>query len=279
MKQFRKMTIPYIVWMSVMIVIPMLFIFMYGITKEGNSVVTLNFTLDNFVKFFVEPIYIDVLIRSMRIAVITTFFCILLGYPAAYAISRCKEKTQTLLVLLITLPMWINMLVRTYAWMGMLQDNGLFNTILSWIGIGSVKMIHTEAAVIFVMIYNFIPFMILQIYTSLTKMDKSYLEAASDLGATPIEAFRKITLPLSLPGVVSGITLVFLPAVSTFTITSLIGGGKFSNVGNIIETLFLKSGDWNAGSALSMILAVIIMFLMYLTKKVDKDPSSGRGRV
>ena len=279
MKQFRKMTIPYIVWMSVMIVIPMLFIFMYGITKEGNSVVTLNFTLDNFAKFFVEPIYIDVLIRSMRIAVVTTFFCILLGYPAAYAISRCNEKTQTLLVLLITLPMWINMLVRTYAWMGMLQDDGLFNTLLGLIGIGPVKMIHTEAAVVFVMIYNFIPFMILQIYTSLTKMDKSYLEAASDLGATPLEAFRKITLPLSLPGVVSGITLVFLPAVSTFTITSLIGGGKFSNVGNIIETLFLKSGDWNAGSALSLILAVIIMFLMYLTKKVDKDPSNGRWRI
>ncbi len=279
MKQFRKMTIPYIVWISIMIVIPMLFIFMYAFTKDGNSVVTLNITLDNFIKFFTEKIYIDVLIRSMRIAVITTFFCILLGYPAAYAISRCNERTQSILILMITLPMWINMLVRTYAWMGMLQEDGLFNTILGFIGLGPFKLIHTEGAVVFVMIYNFIPFMILQIYTSLTKMDKSYLEAANDLGATPIQAFLNVTLPLSLPGVISGITLVFLPAVSTFTITTLIGGGKFSNVGNVIETLFMKSGDWNAGSALSMILAVIIMFLMYLTKKVDKDPANGRGHL
>ena len=276
MKQFRKMTIPYIAWIAVMIVIPMLMIFMYAVTSEGNSVVTLNLTLQNFIKFFSEPIYINVLIRSMKIAVFTTIFCVLLGYAVAYIISRTDGKVKAVLILLITLPMWINMLVRTYAWVGMLQSDGLFNTILGFFGIGPVKMLNTEWAVILVMVYNFIPFMILQIHTSLCKMDPSLLEAAEDLGANKIQSFLKVTLPLSLPGVISGITLVFLPAANTFTISKLIGGGQMVLIGNVIESMFMTAGNWNLGSAISLVLAIIIMLSMWLTKRVDKDPAQGR---
>lgn len=280
MKKFVKMTYPYLIWAGIMIVIPMLMILMYSITTSGNEVVTLKFTLENFINFFKEPIYVKVLLLSFKIAIYTTICCIILGYPAAYFMAQLKTKSRNLMMLLITLPMWINMLVRTYAWMGMLQNDGLFNKILGYLGIGPVKMIGTEWAVVLVMVYNFLPFMILQIYSSLSKMDKSYLEAASDLGANRLQSFLRITLPLSLPGVISGITLVFLPAASTFQISQLIGQGSMTMIGNVIESMFLKQGKWNEGSAISLIMAIIIMFSMYLTKKVDKDPSSnGRGRI
>lgn len=279
MKQFRNMAIPYIVWISVIIVVPMLLILMYAFTKQGNSVITFMFTFENFTKFFSDPIFMNVLQQSLKVAFITTVFCLLLGYPAAYFIANASEKRKVFLVLLITLPMWINMLVRTYAWVGMLQDDGIINKLLSLIGFGPLKMLHTDFAVILGMVYNFIPFMILQIYTSLTKMDKSYLEAANDLGANKVQAFLRITLPLSLPGVISGITLVFLPAVSSFFIPKLLGGGQYVLIGNVIETQFLTSGNWNFGSAISLIMAVIIMISMYITKKVDKDPSAGRRKL
>ena len=200
-----------------------------------------------------------------------------LGGRIAYAIAQMNSRSNTIMILLITMPTWVNMLVRTYAWMGILQDEGILNTILGFFGIGPVSMIHTSFAVILGMVYNFIPFMILQIHTSLAKMDKSLLEAANDLGATPVQAFLRVTLPLSLPGVISGITLVFLPAVSSFFIPKLLGGGQFVLVGNIIESQFLTSGDWNFGSAISLIMAIIIMLSMWLTRKVDVQPAS-RGK-
>ena len=278
MKQFAKMAIPYAIWAAVMIAIPMLMILLYAITESGNGVVTLKFTFDNFIYFLTDPALLRVLMTSFKIAIYTTILCILIGYPAAYFMSKLNEKYRTTVLLLITLPTWINMLVRTYAWMGMLQVDGLFAQILGMLGIGDVQLIGTEGAVIFVMVYNFLPFMILQIYTSLSKMDKSYLEAASDLGANKVQSFWRVTFPLSLPGVISGITLVFLPAASTFQISQLIGQGSVPMIGNLIESFFLKTGDWNKGSAISLIMAVIIMFSMYLAKKVDKDPST-RGRI
>lgn len=279
MKQFSKMAYPYILWISIIIVVPMLLIVLYAFTKPGNDVITIRFTLNNFVKFFSDDIFMSVLQQSLKIAVITTILCILLGYPAAYIIANADEKRKIVLVLVITLPMWINMLVRTYAWMGILQDNGIINSILSFFNIPAIKMLHTDFAVILGMVYNFIPFMILQIYTSLTKMDKSYLEAADDLGANKVQSFLRITLPLSIPGVISGITLVFLPAVSSFFIPKLLGGGQYVLIGNVIESQFLTSGNWNFGSAISMIMAVIIMISMYVTKKIDKNPSAGRDPV
>ena len=167
------------------------------------------------------------------------------------------------------------MLVRTYAWVGILQDDGLLNSFLGLFGIGPFHMIHTTFAVVLGMVYNFVPFMILQIHASLAKMDRNLIEAANDLGANPMQSFLRVTLPLSLPGVLSGITLVFLPAVSSFFIPKLLGGGQYVLVGNVIETQFLTSGDWNFGSAISLIMAVIIMLSMWLTRKVDTDPAAG----
>lgn len=278
MKQFRNMALPYMIWMVVMIVLPVLLIVLYAITNKGNDVATIHFTLENFTRFFSDSVFMSVLKRSLFIAIVTTVICILMGYPIAYVIANRSEKNKIFWILLITLPTWINMLVRTYAWMGILQDEGMINRVLGFFGIGPVTMIHTTFAVVLGMVYNFVPFMILQIYTALTKMDKSYLEAASDLGANKIQSFLKITLPLSLPGVISGITLVFLPAVSSFFIPKLLGGGQYVLIGNVIETEFLTSGDWNFGSAISLAMAVIIMISMYITKKVDNDPTAnGRG--
>lgn len=280
MRQFRSMTYPYILWISIMIVAPMLLIMLYAFTTQGNSVTTFKFTLDNFGKFLSDPIFVDVLKRSLYIAVQTTIVCIILGYPAAYIIANASGKRKMILILLITLPTWINMLVRTYAWVGLLQDDGIFNIILGLFGIGPIKLLHTDFAVTLGMVYNFIPFMILQIYTSLTKMDKSYLEAASDLGADKVQSFLRVTLPLSLPGVISGITLVFLPAVSSFFIPKLLGGGQYVLIGNVIESQFLTSGNWNFGSAISLIMALIIMISMYITKKVDIDTrANGGGKI
>ena len=277
MKQFRNMVYPYVAWIAVMIVAPMLMIVLYAFTTAGNDVTTIRFTLDNFARFFSDQVFLDVLWRSLFIAVITTIICVLVGYPIAYAIAQRSEKSNMFCVLVITMPTWINMMVRTYAWVGILQDGGLINSLLGLFGIGPFKMMYTTFAVVLGMVYNFIPFMILQIHTSLTKMDKSYLEAAADLGANKVQSFLRVTLPLSLPGVLSGITLVFLPAVSSFFIPKLLGGGQYVLIGNVIETQFLTSGDWNFGSAISLIMAVIIMISMYITRKVDTDPAA-RGK-
>ena len=270
MKNFRSMVYPYIVWSAVMIVVPMLMIIMYAFTKEGNSVMNIRFTLDNFAYFFKDKVFIDVLKRSLVIAVSTTLICILIGYPTAYVIAKMKPKSQMIMVLMITLPTWINMLVRTYAWRGILDKNGLVNSILGLFGIAPIKLLETTFAVVLGMVYNFIPFMILQIYTALSKMDESYIQAANDLGANKVQAFFKVTLPLSVPGIISGITLVFLPAVSSFFIPKLLGGGQYVLIGNVIETQFLTTGNWGFGSAISLIMAVIIIIAMYIARRIDK---------
>ena len=274
MKRFRSMAYPYVVWIGIMIVVPMLLILLYAFTVDGNDVSSFKFSFENFRRFVTDAVFMEVLGRSLYIAVITTVICVLLGYPVAYLIAQLSPQGNMLMILLITMPTWINMLVRTYAWMGILQDNGVLNTILGFFGIGPVHMLHTSFAVILGMVYNFIPFMILQIHTSLDKMDKNLLNAAADLGASKVQTFLRVTLPLSLPGVISGITLVFLPAVSSFFIPKLLGGGQYVLVGNIIETQFLTAGDWNFGSAISLIMAIIIMFSMWLTNKVDVQPAS-----
>lgn len=255
MKSFSRMTYPYIAWMIIMIVVPMLMIVLYAFTTQGNDVLTLQFTLQNFSRFFEDSIFPNVLWRSLKIAINTTIICIIIGYPCAYAISKLQGNKQGLMVLLITLPMWINMLVRTYAWRGILNDVPMSSELKVYVG----------------MVYNFLPFMILQIHTSLTKMDQNLIVAANDLGANKWQAFLKVTLPLSLPGVISGITLVFLPAVSSFFIPKLLGGGDFVLIGNLIENYFISTGDWNFGSAISLIMAIIILISMYITKKLDHE--------
>lgn len=272
MKNFAQLTRPYLVWMSLFIVVPMLLILLYAVTEGGNSVMTVQFTLKNFIRFF-DPVFIKVLLKSLQIALITTIISILVGYPIAYVIANMGERYQNLFILLITLPMWINMLVRTYAWISILSDNGLINSLLEYFGLPTVNLMYTDFAVILGMVYNFLPFMILQIYTVLAKLDKALIQASFDLGANRFQTFRRVVLPLSIPGVISGITLVFLPAVSTFVIPKFLGGGQYMLIGNLIENQFITVGEWNFGSAISLIMAMIIMGGMVLTRKMDKDAS------
>jgi len=255
MKSFRRLVYPYLVWAALLIVLPMLIIVFYAFSTKGNSVIPIKMTLDNFVRFFSDKIFIEVLGRSIKLAFITTVICILLGYPAAYFIAKLKPDNQSIMVLLVTLPQLINMLVRTYAWRGILLEMPFNPEIKVYIG----------------MVYNFLPYMILQIYTSLSKMDPSLVPAANDLGCNNRLAFLKVTLPLSVPGIISGITLVFLPAVSSFFIPKLLGGGSYVLIGNLIENYFVTTGDWNFGSAVSLLMAIIILISMYFTRKFDYD--------
>lgn len=276
MKRFSQLALPYIVWAVLMLVLPMALIAVYSFMEQGNSIIPFSFTLEHYIKFFTDPDFLLILWRSFVIAVKTTAICLFLGYPVAYFIARSSEKIQNALILCITLPTWINMLVRTYAWIGMLSDGGMLQKVLSVIGLGDTKLLYTEGAVLLGMVYNFLPFMILQIQTALSKMDHSLLEASADLGASPAQTFRRITLPLSLPGVINGITLVFLPAVSSFFIPKLLGGGQYFLIGNMIENQFITVGEWNFGSAISMIMAMIMMFLMMVVRKTELRNQGGK---
>ncbi len=277
MRRFSQLAIPYAVWVALMILLPMLLILLYAFTTQGNDIVNFSFTLDHFIRFFTDQDFLLILWRSLVIAFKTTIICVLLGYPIAYFIARSSDKVRNILVLVITLPMWINMLVRTYAWIGILSDGGILQNILSFLGFGEPELLYTEGVVLLGMVYNFLPFMILQVNTSLCKMDKSLLEASADLGANRFQTFWRVTFPLSLSGVISGITLVFLPAVSSFFIPKLLGGGQFFLIGNVIENQFITVGEWNFGSAISMIMAVVMMLCMFLIRRVD-ERNSGRGR-
>ncbi|MBS6196620.1 MAG: ABC transporter permease [Clostridiales bacterium] len=276
MKKFSQLALPYIVWAVLMLVLPMGLIAVYSFMEHGNSVIPFSFTLEHYITFFTDHDFLLILWRSIWIAVKTTLICLLLGYPAAYFIARTEEKIQNILILCITIPMWINMLVRTYAWIGLLSEGGLIQRLLGLFGLGDLELLYTEGAVLLGMVYNFLPFMILQIQTSLSKMDHSLLEASADLGANPAQTFRRVTLPLSLPGVINGITLVFLPAVSSFFIPKLLGGGQYFLIGNMIENQFITVGEWNFGSAISMIMAIIMMLLMMAVRKAEVHNQGGK---
>ncbi len=277
MKKFSQLALPYIVWAIMMLLLPMGLIALYSFMEGGNSIISFRFTLEHYVTFFTDQDFLLILWRSILIAVKTTIICLLLGYPAAYFIARSSEKVQNVLILCITLPMWINMLVRTYAWIGLLSEGGLVQRFLGLFGLGNTELLYTEGAVLLGMVYNFLPFMILQIQTSLSKMDHSLLQASADLGARPAQTFRRVTLPLSMPGVINGITLVFLPAVSSFFIPKLLGGGQYFLIGNMIENQFITVGEWNFGSAISMIMAIIMMLLMMAVRRVEVRNQGGKG--
>ncbi len=271
MKQYKKLVIPYVAWLFLFTLLPMFMIALYAFMSGsgGDGVLTLTFTLDNFAKFF-DPVFVKVLIKSFGLGLITTVICLILGYPVAYLISKCKEKTQTLLILLITIPTWINMLIRTYAWISILGSNGILNNMLMAVGLPPATLLYTDFAVVLGMVYNFLPFMILPIHTALTKMDHSLIEASYDLGANPFQAFWNITFRLSLSGVLTGITMVFLPSISSFMIPKLLGGGQYALIGNFIEQQFVQIGDWNFGSAVSMILAILVILMMAGVNRIEK---------
>lgn len=279
MKQYKKLVSPYCFWLFVLTIVPMMLIAFYALTAKGTEITTFKFTFDNFFKFL-DPIFVSVLMRSLILGILTTAVCFLIGYPIAYMISKCKEGTQTVLILLITIPTWINLLMRTYAWMSILSNNGIINNVLESIGLGPVQMMYTDFAVVMGMVYNFLPFMILPIYTVLVKMDTDLINAASDLGATKSTIFRKIIFPLSMPGVISGITMVFMPAVSTFVISRILGGGQYMLLGNLIQTQYTTMGDWNFGSAIAIFMMIIILISMaFMNKFEGSDDKEGGSRL
>ena len=257
---------PYIVWSALFIVIPLLIVVFFSFTvKSGDSY---SFSLSNFERLLDEN-YLKVFGRSLLLAAEATLGCLILGYPVAYLISKMREGKRNILIMLFIVPMWMNFLLRTYAWLPILGKNGLINNFLVALGFSRINILYNHFAVLLGMIYNFLPFMILPIYTVLTKMDKDLINAAADLGADRKKIFTKIILPLSMPGVISGITMVFMPAVSTFVISRILGGGQYMLLGNLIETQYTTMGDWNFGSAIAIFMMIIILISMAFMNKFE----------
>lgn len=258
---------PYVVWSLIFIVAPIVIILVLSFLKTTNGQTV--FSLDNYKKIL-NPIYLNIFLHSIILAFISTVLCLILGYPVAYIISKYNLKKRNILILLFILPMWMNFLIRTYAWMAILNTNGILNNILGIFGISPVKFLYTEGAVLLGMVYNFLPFMVIPIYTVLIKLDQTLIDASYDLGATKLQTFKKVILPLSLPGVISGITMVFMPAVSTFVISRLLGGSKYLLVGNLIEQEITAVGDWNLGSSLAIFMMILILISMAFMTKYEK---------
>ena len=258
----KLLSAPYSIWVTVFIVLPMLLVAWFAFT-DGEG----NFTLENLLSV---GQYSNVFLRSIWLGALATAISLVLGYPLAYIIAKMAPKRQSVMVMLVMLPMWMNFLLRTYAWMTLLEDNGLINSALSAIGLPRVHMINTAGAVVLGMVYNYIPYMILPLYSVLTKIDQSVIEAAQDLGADDRKVFLKVVLPMSMPGVISGVTMVFVPAVSTFIISKMLGGGGNLLIGDLIDMQFLGSAyNPNLGSAISLVLMVIIPICMGIMNQFD----------
>ncbi|NLJ80460.1 MAG: ABC transporter permease [Firmicutes bacterium] len=259
---------PYLLWIVFFTVVPTLLVVYYGFTQSGPE--GTHWSLSNFTRFF-EPIYLRVLWRSVYLALISTSICLFLGYPAAMIMAGRAFTRKNALLLLFVVPMWMNFLLRTYAWLTLLERNGFINLILGYLRLPSLNILYTNSAVVLGMVYNFLPFMVLPIYSVLSKIDRRVLEAAQDLGANSWTVFWRVILPLSLPGVVSGITMVFMPALTTFVISRLLGGGQFTLIGNLIEQQFLVVGDWGFGSAISLVMMLLILLSMALMSFFEGD--------
>lgn len=259
----------YALWGILFIVFPLTLILLYSL-NANKEIVNFSFTLNNYSKFF-EPLYLKILFVSLGVAAISTLMCLLIGYPIAYIISQFNEKIRNNLIMVFIIPMWMNFLLRTYAWLTLLGRNGLINKALGLIGLGPFNLMYNMKAVAIGMVYNFLPFMVLPIYTVLLKIDKRLIEAAKDLGCNSFMVFLKVIFPLSLPGIYTGITMVFIPAISTFVIPNLLGGNNFYLIGNLIEKQFTFTGDWGFGSAISIVLIVIMIIFMVLPGLLKKN--------
>jgi spermidine/putrescine transport system permease protein len=260
----KWLSFPYILWMIGFIIIPLVLVVYYGLTNGEKSVTLSNIALIS------DPVNRRALGLSLELSVISTLICLILAYPLAMILNNTKLKSNSFTVLIIILPMWMNFLLRTIAWQNILERTGVLNTVLHFLGLPSLNIINTPAAIILGMVYNFLPFMVLPIYNVMIKIDKDVIAAARDLGANTGQTFLKIILPLSLPGVISGITMVFVPSLTTFVISTILGGSKIVLIGNVIEQQF-RLGNWNTGSGLSLVLMVFILFSMAILSKYDKE--------
>ena len=274
MKRKSLLAYPYIIWSALFIVIPLILvvIFSFTVNVDGKNV----FSLANY-KDLMDPIYFKVFFRSIMLAGLSTLICLLIGYPVAYIISKAPLSKRGTLILLFIIRMWMNFLLRTYAWIAILGKNGILNSFLGLFGIEPVGILYTNTAILLGMVYNYLPFMVLPIYTSLSKMDNDLINAARDLGANSLQVFTKVIFPLSLPGVISGITMVFMPAVTTFAISRLLGGGKFMLIGDLIEQQFTVVGDWNFGSAVSIFMMIVILISLFVMSKFEDESDKEGG--
>ena len=266
----KYLSIPYIVWMGIFVVTPIIFVVFYAFTTSDGSPTFQNFAaMGRFTPIF---------FRSFQLAFISTIICILIGYPIAYILSREGMRMQRLMIMLIVLPMWMNFLLRTYSWMSILENTGLLNRFLTYLGLPALNVINTPTAVVIGMVYNFLPFMILPIYSVIVKIDRSLYEAAQDLGANSISVFRKVVFPMSLPGVLSGVMMVFVPAVSTFVITQLLGGGMVMMLGDLIEMQFLGTAyNPQLGSAIALVMMLIVILFMYVMNRFGQGGEKAVG--
>ena len=269
----KKFSLIYLFWGLIFIVLPLFLILAHALSAN-TDLSEFAFTLDNFSRFF-EPLYVKILITSLILAGLSTILCLIVGYPVAYIISKMSEKVRNNMILIFIIPMWMNFLLRTYAWLTLLGNKGLINKFIGLFGLGPWDLMYNSKAIMIGMVYNFLPFMVLPIYTVLLKMDQKLIEAAKDLGANDFEVFTKVIFPLSLPGIYTGITMVFIPAISTFVVPNLLGGNNFYLIGNLIEKQFTFTGDWGFGSAISMILIVIMLLILVVPKLFNKKIKTG----
>ena len=266
--KFRFSSVPYIVWSVIFVVVPLILVAVFGLSTSDGQ-----FTFANVAKV---SDYTAVFVRSIWLSLVATAICLVIAYPLGFIMSRYKANNQRTLVMLVMLPMWTNFLLRTYAWMTLLEKNGLINKLLGLFGIGPFNMINTSGAVVLGMVYNYLPYMILPLYTAMTKIDNSVVEAAQDLGANVFQILGRVLIPLSKPGIATGITMVFVPAVSTFIISRMLGGGANLLIGDLIELQFLgNSYNLNLGSAMSLVLMVIVLLCMSFTSSFDEEEMEG----
>lgn len=270
MSKQKMLGIPYLLWSAVFILIPLGMIFYYGLTDKNGA-----FTLQNVIAI-TAPEHGKALWLALLLSLISTVLCLLIAYPLAMILCQMKKGSHSIIVLIFILPMWMNFLLRTLAWQTLLEKTGVINNILAVLHLPSLDIINTPYAIILGMVYNFLPFMVLPIYNSLTKIDQSVVNAARDLGADGFQVFIKITLPLTVPGIISGITMVFVPALTTFVISKLLGGSKILLIGNVIEEEFTYTNNWHLGSGLSIVLMLFIIVNMVISALFDKE---GEGSV
>lgn len=267
MNRFKRefLTGPYIVWIIGFIVLPILMIVYYGVTDPSNS-----FTLANIIAI-AEPIHMKALLLSLKLALVCTVICLLLSYPLAMILNSIKFKHQNFIVFIFVLPMWMNFMLRILAWQLLLSNNGILNTVLETLHLPQFQFLNTPSAVVFGMVYDFLPFMILPLYNSMSKISADVIDAARDLGANQLQVFIKIIMPLTISGVLSGIIMVFVPALTSFVISNLLGGGKVLLIGNVIEQEFMQNMDWHMGSGLSIVLMIFVIASMAFMNSHNKD--------
>lgn len=268
----RALAYPYLLWMLILIVAPMILIAIYAFTGQVDG--KMIFSLDNIKRAF-EPIYMQILGRSVLLALIATVICLLLGFPIALNLCRLSPRKSAILSMCFVLPMWMNFLLRTYAWMGLLDTSGIINKFFGLFHIGPLPLMYNTPSVVMGMVYNYLPFMILPIYNILQKIPTETIEAAEDLGASKRLVLTRVLLPLSVPGVISGITMVFVPAITTFAISRLLGGSQYMLYGDLIENQFIQMNDQHFGSALSLIMLVLVVISMMIMRFFDKEGEAG----